>query len=269
MPPQRRQVAAYGRPGLHPMRIARIDGFGCGFGDQGFQYVEGQFGPVQNLASQSVEVIDEIAGENRGQVKAYATVGVGTIYRAAQIAGERFELRGEGVGVSFDEKRYFGKIHAAALGKGLQGIENAPTVEACGKSLYSDASGRMYHSGFGGYGQAFGQRGDRRIADGQDVEVCGGQLARIGAPRGAVFEGECCTSFRVAGEDLEQCCSFRAAYRAGERFGQVAAAYEDDIFHLSECFDSGCGPEAGLRAAFTASSRSMSRSRSPAVRQAV
>ena len=30
-----------------------------------------------------------------------------------------------------------------------------------------------------------------------------------------------------------------------------------------------CGPEAGLRAAFTASSRSMSRSRSPAVRQAV
>jgi hypothetical protein len=76
----------------------------------------------------------------------------------------------------------------------------------------------MYHSGFGGYGQAFGQRGDRRIADGQEVEVCGGQLARIGAPRGAVFEGECCTSFRVAGEDLEQCCSFRAAYRAGERF---------------------------------------------------
>ena len=71
------------------------------------------------------------------------------------------------------------------------------------------------------------------------------------------------------GRDLEQCCSFRAAYRAGERFGQVAAAYEDDIFHLSECFDSGCGPEAGLRAAFTASSRSMSRSRSPAVRQAV
>ena len=150
VPPQRRQVAAYGRPGLHPMRIARIDGFGCGFGDQGFQYVEGQFGPVQNLASQCVEVIDEIAGENRGQVKAYATVGVGTIYRAAQIAGERFELRGEGVVVSFDEKRYFGKIHAAALGKGLQGIENAPTVEACGKSLYSDASGRMYHSGFGG-----------------------------------------------------------------------------------------------------------------------
>lgn len=141
VPPQRRQVAAYGRPGLHPMRIARIDGFGCGFGDQGFQYVEGQFGPVQNLASQCVEVIDEIAGENRGQVKAYATVGVGTIYRAAQIAGERFELRGEGVVVSFDEKRYFGKIHAAALGKGLQGIENAPTVEACGKSLYSDASG--------------------------------------------------------------------------------------------------------------------------------
>ena len=73
VPPQRRQVAAYGRPGLHPMRIARIDGFGCGFGDQGFQYVEGQFGPVQNLASQCVEVIDEIAGENRGQVKAYAT----------------------------------------------------------------------------------------------------------------------------------------------------------------------------------------------------
>ena len=148
--PQRRQVAAYGRPGLHPMRIARIDGFGCGFGDQGVQYVEGQFGSVQNLASQCVEVIDEIAGENRRQVKAYATVGVGSIYRAAQIAGERFELRGESVVVSFDEKRYLGKIHAAALGKGLQGIENAPTVEASGKSLYSDASGRMYHSGFGG-----------------------------------------------------------------------------------------------------------------------
>lgn len=127
--PQRRQVAAYGRPGLHPMRIARIDGFGCGFGDQGVQYVEGQFGSVQNLASQCVEVIDEIAGENRRQVKAYATVGVGSIYRAAQIAGERFELRGESVVVSFDEKRYLGKIHAAALGKGLQGIENAPTVE--------------------------------------------------------------------------------------------------------------------------------------------
>lgn len=91
------------------MWIARIDGFGCGFGDQGFQYVEGQFGPVQNLASQCVEVIDEIAGENRRQVKAYATVGVGTIYRAAQIAGERFELRGEGVVVSFDEKRYLAK----------------------------------------------------------------------------------------------------------------------------------------------------------------
>ena len=85
MSPQRRQVAAYGRPGLHPMRIARIDGFGCGFGDQGVQYVEGQFGSVQNLASQCVEVIDEIAGENRRQVKAYATVGVGSIYRAAQI----------------------------------------------------------------------------------------------------------------------------------------------------------------------------------------
>lgn len=153
MPPQRRQVAAYGRPGLHPMRIARIDGFGCGFGDQGFQYVEGQFGPVQNLASQCVEVIDEIAGENRGQVKAYATVGVGTIYRAAQIAGERFELRGEGVVVSFDEKRYFGKIHAAALGKGLQGIENAPTVEACGKSLYSDASGRCTTAASAGMGR--------------------------------------------------------------------------------------------------------------------
>lgn len=109
MSPQRRQVAAYGRPGLHPMRIARIDGFGCGFGDQGVQYVEGQFGSVQNLASQCVEVIDEIAGENRRQVKAYATVGVGSIYRAAQIAGERFELRGESVVVSFDERGILAK----------------------------------------------------------------------------------------------------------------------------------------------------------------
>ena len=55
--------------------------------------------------------------------------------------------------VSFDEKRYFGKIHAAALGKGLQGIENAPTVEACGKSLYSDASGRMYTAASAGMGR--------------------------------------------------------------------------------------------------------------------
>lgn len=86
------------------------------FRRSGFQYVEGQFGPVQNLASQCVEVIDEIAGENRGQVKAYATVGVGTIYRAAQIAGERFELRGEGVVVSFDEKEVFWQNPRCGLG---------------------------------------------------------------------------------------------------------------------------------------------------------
>lgn len=127
--PQRRQVAAYGRPGLHPMRIAESTALAAVSAIRGFSTSKGSSVPCKILASQCVEVIDEIAGENRRQVKAYATVGVGSIYRAAQIAGERFELRGESVVVSFDEKRYLGKIHAAALGKGLQGIENAPTVE--------------------------------------------------------------------------------------------------------------------------------------------
>ena len=69
VPPQRRQVAAYGRARYFAMRIARIDGWLRFRRSGGFKHVEGAVRSRAKSRLPMRKVIDESAGENRGPEK--------------------------------------------------------------------------------------------------------------------------------------------------------------------------------------------------------
>ena len=109
-------VVAYGGTCLHVGRGGRVERFGGGLGDQRFEHVERKPRTAGDAFGDGVHVIDEIAGENRREMRFRPAGRVGPDYRARETAGEGFQLRAQGFVVGFEKDGNLRKIHFRRTG---------------------------------------------------------------------------------------------------------------------------------------------------------
>lgn len=195
-------VVAHGGTCLHAGRGGRVERFGGGLGDQRLEHVERKSRTAGDALCDGVHVIDEIAGENRREMRFRPAGRVGPDHRARETAGEGFQLRAQGFVVGFEEDGNLRKIHFAALGEGLEGIEDGPAHGLAGQGFERYASGGVGHDGPRGNGQRSGRFRYGPVAYGDQVDVGFGQPGRVRGPLGAGECGDRLSALGVAGEEL-------------------------------------------------------------------